>query len=157
MSDTSAIEAHLQDLGADPPIHDFVMALADHEDVWGDRQGAYLSLRPTAQESPIAVYVYRDRLEICLEPHRASVRAGSLDGGSVKSPSPATSHWVVPAAVLGTGHDKVMDGAREAVRWRRDGVRFPQPGKTSRKAGQPADEDFCPVHFIPRRMCECDD
>jgi hypothetical protein len=155
MSDIEAITAHLDDLCPAPAIYRFVLDLVGREDVWSDRQGAYVSLRPAAEESPIALYVYRDRLEICLEPHRASVRSGSLEGSQAKSVTTATGHWIIPATLILIHVGKVMEGAREAVGWRRDGVRFAQPGKASRKSGQASHEDSCPIHFVPTRMCEC--
>jgi hypothetical protein len=116
-----------------------------------------VSLRPSAEESPIAIYVHRDRLEICLEPKRAIIRWGSLDGSDIRKVTDATSQWVIPEVLLPDNGDKILEGAREAIKWRRDGVRFRQPGKTSTVSGGILDDTPCQIHFIPRRICECNE
>src|SRR5882757_7185224 len=129
VSDVQALRGILDDLSPDGEIAGFVLTLACLEDIWSDRQGAYESLRPAAEGSPIAIFIFRDRLEICLEPHRAKICSSSLQGSSVREVSAATGQWVIPAALISDNHDKILAGAREAIKWRRDGVRFSQPGK----------------------------
>jgi hypothetical protein len=175
VSGLSEVRARLDDLRPHPAVHRFVLELAGHESVWSQRQGGYVGLRPTLDEGPFAVYVYKDRVEVCLAPERARTYGEAISGSRLFSPTATTSHWVIPAALL--SNDDAMRAAREAVAWGRDGVRARQAQSGSRAGARPARptrstrsttrstaptqpvvvEEQCPIHFIARRICECNE
>lgn len=181
MSSLSEVQARLDDLRPHPAVSRFVLELAGHESIWSDRRGGYVSLSPTADEGPVAVYVYKDRVEVCLAPERARTYGDAISGSRLFSPTSTTSHWVIPAALLAS--DDAMRAAREAVVWSREVVRTRQAQSSSRagssrssssrsssrpvratrttRSSTPAQpeviETQCPIHFIARRICECNE
>jgi len=171
------VETHLDDLRPHPVVRRFALELAATESVWSERKGGYVGLRATAEESPVAVFVYKERVEVCLAPERARAYGDAITGSRLFSPNATTSHWVIPAALCVA--DDAMRAALEAVAWRRDVARYQPPApvratrtpratttRTPRAPRTPrvveperpvAADPQCLIHFIPRRICECNE
>jgi hypothetical protein len=174
VSSLTEVETDLDDLRPHPVVRRFALELAGSESVWSERKGGYVGLRATADESPAAVLVFKERVEVCLAPERARAYGDAITGSRLFSPNATTSHWVIPAALCVA--DDAMRAALEAVAWRRDVARRqppPPPSRTTTRAPRatrtpraprvveperpPVVEVQCAIHFIPRRICECNE
>ncbi|WP_203896989.1 hypothetical protein [Virgisporangium aliadipatigenens] len=180
MPSLDEVETLLDDLRPHPVVRRFALEVADSETVWSERTGGSVSLRATAEESPAAILVYKERVEVCLAPERAREYGNAITGSRLFTPNATTSHWVIPAALLVA--DDAMRAALEAVAWRRHEAlvrpapvtptrtrasrsttarsstpRAPRTPKAVVPERPPAADPQCPIHFIPRRICECNE
>src|SRR4051812_4069491 len=132
VSSLTDVEEHLDDLRPHPGVRRFVLELAGSESVWSERRGSYVGLRARADEDDsVAIYVYKERVEVSLAPERARAYGEAISGSRLFSPTATTTHWVIPAALLAS--DDAMRAAREALVWRRTSVRpSPAPVRATR-------------------------
>jgi len=152
----SGLDQDLDNLGPVPVVRRFVTELTTQRSVQSDRQGNYVSLRPAPIDSPIALYIYRDQIEIALDPHVAKPLAQSIPGASLRSHTRATTYVGVSASVLESHRGKALDLASRSLSWRADGVR-----RASRKRTDPGAPkvNACPVchtEYTTTGTCNCD-
>ncbi len=141
----STLQEHLDDLSPTPQVRDLANALAERTAVESDRQGPYLSLRPS-MEGAVAVYLHRTWVSIALPPERAPEVVDLVPGSTLDAKTPATTYWHVSADGLAGAADAVLGIAHEAVAWRATGPKSSIGNGSAAKKGEKP-PSICPTHF----------
>ena len=152
----NVLQQHLDDLGPTTSIKRLAMELSQHSAIESDRQGPYVSLRPS-MEGAVAVYLHRTWISIALAPERALEIISQFPGATLDKKTPATTYVHLADTVLTEYFATALQVAGEAVLWRSTGPLSNVGTSSAKKGSKPLGS--CPVHhyeLLPSGACpEC--
>lgn len=105
---------HLDQLGANLRVRQFVQEVARRRAVASQPKAAYVNVRRPGSSS-VAMYVHRAKVSIALDPRRAEQMAARLPGAVLQTKSAATSYLVLEEEVLLAAPQELLALAVEAV------------------------------------------
>lgn len=142
----NVLQQHLDDLAPTTSVQRLATDLASRSAIESDRQGPYVSLRPS-MEGAVAVYLHRTWISIALAPERALAVIGQLPGATLDKKTPATTYVHISDQVLADQYGVALQVAVEAVVWRSTGPLSSVGTGSAKKGEKPV--VFCPVHNFP--------
>ena len=103
--------------GFDAPVREFVAALRTCRPVELFLAGPMLQVRP-AVKGAIALQVFRNRVEVAVDPPSAVPTAATMPGAEVLAKAQRTHLIRVPSAAVEPNFDRLLEVAAAAVDWR---------------------------------------